>query len=212
MSISKNSKLLAVLNYRIRITTADGRLLVGQMLAFDKHMNLVLAECEEFRKIKQKGKGGPAPDREEKRTLGLVVLRGEIIVSMSVESGPPPSDEQKAKAAMAIGAGYGKPAGRGLPIGMGGPAGLTGPVTGVGGPAASMMAPGGRGIAAPPVSYGRPPIPGPGSIPPPMMPGFGRGMPPPPAGFRPPSGMPVPPPGFRPPMPGNILPGMPPPG
>jgi small nuclear ribonucleoprotein (snRNP)-like protein len=30
----------------------DGRALVGQMLAYDKHMNFVLAECEEFRTVK----------------------------------------------------------------------------------------------------------------------------------------------------------------
>lgn len=30
----------------------DGRSLVGQMLAYDKHMNFVLAECEEFRTVK----------------------------------------------------------------------------------------------------------------------------------------------------------------
>ncbi|KNC96245.1 uncharacterized protein SPPG_08399 [Spizellomyces punctatus DAOM BR117] len=230
MSISRNSKILSLLNYRLRITVQDGRTLIGQMLAFDKHMNLVLADCEEFRKIKPKGKEVQV-EREEKRTLGLVILRGETIVSLSVEGPPPASDDARARSAAAMaGPGMGRPAGRGLPMAPAGmaPMGLGGPVRGVGGPAPGMMQPPmGRGVGAPPVQYGRPPMgppPGmgrPGAPPmgPPMggAPPFGRGMPPPPPqGFRPPPGGPG---GFRPPMPGMPgappampgMPGMPPP-
>ncbi|KAI9088026.1 hypothetical protein DFS34DRAFT_481164 [Phlyctochytrium arcticum] len=216
MSAARTSKILNLLNYRLRIIVQDGRTLIGQMLAFDKYMNIVLADCEEFRRIKPKGNSGM--EREEKRTLGLVILRGEMIVSLSVESPPPPSDEVRAKTAASMGGpGMGRPAGRGLPMAPAGmpPMGLAGPVRGVGGPAPGMMNPMGRGgIGAPPMQYGRPPMGPPMGMPgmpprpggPPMgpppggMPPFGRGMPMPPQGFRPP------PPGFRPP-PG----GMPPP-
>ena len=117
----------------------DGRQLVGQMLAFDKHMNLVLADCEEYRKVKRKTKQG-APgastgqqtvETEEKRMLGLAIVRGAHVVSCSVD-GPPPSDPAArlgtsapggaAPTAMQAGPGISRPAGRGAGIGLQGPA------------------------------------------------------------------------------------------
>ena len=93
--------MLSLINWRIKVTINDGRALTGQMLAFDKHMNLVLADCEEFRRVRAKRKQGetePAPEQEMKRTLGLVILRGETVVSLSVEGPPPAGDDDKKNA------------------------------------------------------------------------------------------------------------------
>ena len=51
-------------------------------------MNVILSDCEEFRHVRgKKGKD----DKEEKRNMGLLLIRGETIVTMTVE-GPPPAD------------------------------------------------------------------------------------------------------------------------
>jgi len=134
-------------------------------------MNLVLADTEEFRRIKQKSKKPAAPgmsaapevEVEEKRTLGLTIVRGTHVISLSVD-GPPPADPSarlgtsapggppNAAAAMMAGPGISRPAGRGAPIG------LTGPAAGVGGPAPPFP-PGGFG--GPPGFGGRGGPPGP---------------------------------------------------
>ncbi|KAI9293956.1 hypothetical protein K502DRAFT_317649 [Neoconidiobolus thromboides FSU 785] len=212
MSLSKNNKLINLLNYRLRVTLIDKRVFTGQMMAFDTHMNLVIADCEEFRKTKAKeGK----EQVELKRTLGLVILRGEHIVTISVDGPPPPnSDPSKNRMnQLAPGTGVGRPAGRGIPAAPPAmaPAGLAGPVRGVGGPAPGMMLPRGPGqvpvASAAPIPYGRPPPPG---VRPGMPPvGYRPGMPPGPGGFRP--GGPLPP-GMRPPPGGMPFPPPPPMG
>ena len=141
--------------------------MIGQMLAFDKvrscaplsgqhctngeqYMNLVLADTEEFRRVKRKVAKTQAPgstpaplvESEEKRTLGLTIVRGTNIISCSVD-GPPPADPSARLGTSAPGGvGAGLPtmaAGSGIsrPIGRGMPAGLMGPAAGVGGPGPS---------------------------------------------------------------------------
>ncbi len=114
-----------------------------------QHMNLVLADTEEFRRVKRKQNKPNAPgasssagqtvEQEEKRTLGLTIVRGAHIVSLSVES-PPPADPSArlgktggvgVASALTAGPGVARPAGRGAAA----PISLAGPAPGVGGAA-----------------------------------------------------------------------------
>jgi small nuclear ribonucleoprotein B and B' len=149
-----------LIDYRVRITMNDGRQLTGLLMAFDKFMNVVLADTEEFRRIKRrnttKAQTG-AVEQEEKRTLGLIMLRGEQIVSLSVDA-PPVSDNIGRHAPIQPGTGVAKPIGRGLPANVAAaPPGLSGPISGVGGSLPRQQTGFGRGIAPPPPPTAAPP-------------------------------------------------------
>lgn len=70
-------KIEQLMNQRVRVQLKDQRNLIGTMKGFDKHTNIVLADCEEIRRLRG--------NRETKRILGFVLLRGEHIVSMTIE-------------------------------------------------------------------------------------------------------------------------------
>ncbi|KAM9876798.1 small nuclear ribonucleoprotein [Verticillium dahliae] len=210
-----------MINYRMRVTLNDGRQMTGQMLAFDKHMNLVLADTEEFRRVKRKQNKPSAPgasgsgqtvESEEKRTLGLTIVRGAQIVSLSVESEPPADPSARLgrsatggiASTLSAGPGVARPAGRGAAV----PPSLAGPAAGVGGGAPPPSFPGFPGGAPPFAGRGgkscsfymaRPHPAHSYSAPPPGFPGgFPPGFPPQGGGF-PPQGFPPGPPGGGPP-------------
>ena len=185
VAVNRTTKMLSFINHRIRATIVDGRQIVGRFVAFDRHMNLVLADSEEFRKLPKKKKTNAKEDDEDaggdvRRVLGFVLLRGEEVVSVAVE-GPPIrvkkiSQKQGAEGGIP-GGGVARPAGRGAPMMMPGmmpPPGL-GQQQPSSGPPGMMMPPPMGGMtwqqAAP--SYFAPPMP------PPMPPG-----PPPPRPSR----------------------------
>lgn len=90
-TIKKNTKLADLIDYRLRVITVDGRDYIGELMAFDKHMNLILKNCVEERIPKSQKSGlklNQGNLKKETRTLGLIVLRGENIISTTVEDKP----------------------------------------------------------------------------------------------------------------------------
>jgi small nuclear ribonucleoprotein B and B' len=159
--------------HRLRVTLHDNRTIVGTFLAFDKHLNLVLSEAEEFRTIKSKGTTGLLEERTEKRSLGLVLIRGENVINLAVDGPPPPSTTGRLAPG---GPGQARGAGRGMmpPQQQPAPGMMPGPPPHHGGPAMGLGQAPIHGIG---VGVGIPPPPG--GMPPPGMGGMGRGMPPP---------------------------------
>jgi small nuclear ribonucleoprotein (snRNP)-like protein len=168
MSMPKSSKLYQFINYRMKVTIQDSRTLVGKFMAFDKHLNLVLCDCEEYRKIVPKGKKGV--EKIQKRMLGFVLLRGENIVTMTVEA-PPSLSDSRVKTLdknSQLGSGLSKQGSRGTSIpqmpSLQPMMGL-GPIPSFGTPTQKVMMPQGK---FPTMPGSMPPMPG--FLPP--MPGF----------------------------------------
>eukprot|EP00758_Cryptobia_borreli_P015976 Tbor_TRINITY_DN6068_c1_g1::TRINITY_DN6068_c1_g1_i1::g.10711::m.10711/K11086/SNRPB, SMB; small nuclear ribonucleoprotein B and B' len=71
-----SSKMIDNLNQVMHVTIDDGRELTGTMLSFDRHMDLVLADTSETKHV-----AGSSVTRR----LGMIVLRGERVVTIRAE-------------------------------------------------------------------------------------------------------------------------------
>ncbi|KPA84274.1 putative small nuclear ribonucleoprotein [Leptomonas pyrrhocoris] len=74
--------MLHNINKVLCVLLDDGRSINGKLLVFDKHMNVVLGDATEERPRSKRAmeEGTPAPTRQ----LGLILLRGEHVVSVTV--------------------------------------------------------------------------------------------------------------------------------
>eukprot|EP01062_Namystynia_karyoxenos_P066636 TRINITY_DN60542_c0_g1_i1.p2 TRINITY_DN60542_c0_g1~~TRINITY_DN60542_c0_g1_i1.p2 ORF type:complete len:212 (+),score=75.16 TRINITY_DN60542_c0_g1_i1:81-638(+) len=145
--MSKRSKMFRFVNCRIRARITEDRELHGIFMAFDRHMNMVMGDTEEFRTLRSKKKKSKE-GRVERRHLGLVCLRGQTVQQLSMDGiqGTSVVNTERFPAAAAqseslkIALAREAAAAAAAP-GAGVPAGLGGPAVGVGAPHPEQMRP-----------------------------------------------------------------------
>lgn len=75
------ANMLNNINRTLKVAITDGREVTGKLLVYDQHMNVVLGDCTETRpQTKKMKQEGIKPTRE----LGLILLRGEHVLSVTV--------------------------------------------------------------------------------------------------------------------------------
>lgn len=87
--------------------------------AFDKHMNILLVDCKEFRVLEPNGN---APKVDAHKKPGLVLLRGEQVITVTMRA-PPTTVEGPRVPIPSLtlsGSGFLRAAGRGIRPGSGG--------------------------------------------------------------------------------------------
>lgn len=90
--MAPGNHMMTHLNDTILITADDGREFTGKLLVFDRHMNVVLSDVKESRSVSKKN------DTVAERSLGLLLLRGERIVSLRSLAKPSAKSESSSSA------------------------------------------------------------------------------------------------------------------
>lgn len=90
--MSSKTNMIHNINRTLQVVVDDRREVTGRLLIYDQHMNVVLADAVETRPETRKMKEeGISPVR----TLGLILLRGEHVVSVTVLKGQDAGGDEK---------------------------------------------------------------------------------------------------------------------
>ncbi|SSD59316.1 uncharacterized protein SCODWIG_01077 [Saccharomycodes ludwigii] len=91
MTTFSTTRLSDLIDYRIKVLTTNGAIYIGKLMGFDKHMNLCLLDCiekkitnKQLKDLKKRG-GTTSAISTTSRTLGFIILRGEHILTTTVE-------------------------------------------------------------------------------------------------------------------------------
>eukprot|EP01063_Lacrimia_lanifica_P025104 TRINITY_DN3288_c1_g4_i1.p1 TRINITY_DN3288_c1_g4~~TRINITY_DN3288_c1_g4_i1.p1 ORF type:complete len:155 (+),score=51.71 TRINITY_DN3288_c1_g4_i1:68-532(+) len=83
MAMSKKNKIFKFVGCMVTAEVEQGRTLKGTLTAFDRHMNLILSDTEEFRTIR--AKRGRKKETQERKHLGFVLLRGQHVLTLTMD-------------------------------------------------------------------------------------------------------------------------------
>ncbi|XP_048771921.1 N-alpha-acetyltransferase 38, NatC auxiliary subunit-like [Ostrea edulis] len=72
-------KLSSWLNKSMKVRMTDGRTLIGIFLCTDRERNVILGSCEEYLRPPE------SKEKEEPRILGLAMIPGHHIISISID-------------------------------------------------------------------------------------------------------------------------------
>ncbi|KAF2896268.1 hypothetical protein ILUMI_09908 [Ignelater luminosus] len=78
-------KLRSWLNKIFRVEMSDGRVLIGTFLCTDRDTNIILGSCSEYLPEEASACSSTSTTNEEPRMLGLVMVPGKHIVSISID-------------------------------------------------------------------------------------------------------------------------------
>ncbi len=75
-----------LLHSTLRVTLSDGRVVTGQYQCLDEHLNFILQGATERRMVNERS-GAETVERQQTRTLGLVIVPGKHVLKVEVKEG-----------------------------------------------------------------------------------------------------------------------------
>lgn len=86
--LKAKATMRGLLQSTIRVTLSDGRVVTGTYQCLDEHLNFILQDATERRMVKERS-GAETVEKQQTRSLGLVMLPGKHVVKVEAKERDP---------------------------------------------------------------------------------------------------------------------------